>query len=141
MIGAAQPPGGVDVYTSREIKLSNVAFVEILGFDLEQTHRGGVIRVTGQVIDSSALGTLYTFACADIRIVGFLSAGVETLHRAAIAGDAAPIDYRVPRDAPYKRIAVLARLLLDATPLKVFPPGGAPMPQIVAGAVARMARS
>lgn len=154
MTGATPADGGVDVYTSKEIRLQNVAFVELLGFDLDPRHRGGVIRVTAQLLQATGivpgitphpLVEFYNFITVDVRIVGFVGATPVAMHRAELGGDASAIDFRVPRDTPYKRIAVMARLMIDGEPTKRYgtaflPPGNTP-PMATSGAVARMARS
>ena len=107
------PAADVDTFASRSIALSNKGFAEILGFDLKPSHRGGLIRVTGQVVDttgSTGKGQAYDFALIDVRIIGLIGSTPFALHRGTLGGEAGPLDLVLEHPSPYQRIQVLARL-------------------------------
>ena len=120
--GAAAQRADVDSFASRPMEVT-YEFVEVLGFDLAPDHRGGIVRVTGQIIDvphgdnaHPGKGQSYEFASIDVRIIGLIGSSPTALHRASLGGDAGAVDFVLEHPSPYKRISVLARLLLNADP-------------------------
>ncbi len=143
--------GDVDAHSSRAIDLQNYEFVELIGLDLQPNHRGGLIRVTGQIIDvPPALGDpqkspgkgeegAYDVASIDVRIVGLIGSSPTSLHRGSIGGDAGPLDFVLEHPSPYKRVQVLARLVLDGNPEQRLATTTT-KPKASAAALIRMAR-
>jgi hypothetical protein len=96
---------GVETIISRPLDLANSpGWVEILAADVSPRWRGGVISCVAHVVDFP-----FTFTVADVRIVGYVGTAPITLVRASLAGDGAPIEYRLEEIAPYSRLAVLVR--------------------------------
>lgn len=116
-------PAGVDEKSSRPIALSLTGFTELLGLDLKPEHRGGLVRVSGQIIDAppdggdhskpAGKGQSYDFAVIDVRIIGMIGSTQFALHRGTIGSEAGPLDYVLSHPSPYKRLQVLARLQVN----------------------------
>jgi hypothetical protein len=140
--------GGEDVRASREVQLQNAAFVELLGVDLQPHHRGGLVRVTGQVVNVVGLdgsgnpqgvGVDYDTATIDVRIVGMVGAEETALHRGSLGGDSGSLDYVLPFPSPYKRISIRARFIFNGDPTERLGTTTA-IPRVGATAQVRLAR-
>jgi hypothetical protein len=142
-------PAGVDEKSSRPIALTNKGFVEILGIDLQPEHRGGLLRVTGQIVDvppdggdhtkSAGKGQTYDFAVIDVRIVGMIGSTPFALQRGTIGSEAGPLDHVLEHPSPYKRIQVLARLQINGDDSFAFSTTETP-PKASASAQLRLAK-
>ena len=133
----------VDASASKPIALTNKSFTEILGLDLKEEHRGGILRVTGQIIDvppggGEGKGITYDFAVIDVRIVGMLGSTSFSLHRGIIGADAGPLDLALPFPSPWKRLQVLARLQINGDDSFAFSSNNKPV-EASAAAQVRMA--
>jgi hypothetical protein len=136
-------PRGIDERTSREVTLTNLEFVEILGVDMDPSWRGGRLRIGGHIDRISGYLVIFRTIYIDVRVVGFLGSKPESIHRAAFGIQSGSIDLELPATAAYSRISVLARLIVDASPLRTVPllgPGGIGKPTATAHAIARFER-
>jgi hypothetical protein len=104
---------GVDAEISRDIDLSNFSFTELAAVNVAPVWRGGVVEVGGSIVDGGGLGLTYTYSWIDVRIVAYCGSRNVSLHRAAIGQDAGAIQLLIDAPAAYKRIAALARIVID----------------------------
>jgi len=117
--------------------------------DLKPEHRGGLLRVTGQILDvppdggdhtkPAGKGQTYDFAVIDVRIVGMIGSTPFALQRGTIGSDAGPLDHVLEHPSPYKRIQVLARLLINGDETFAFSTGET-APEASASAQLRLAK-
>lgn len=124
---------------SREISLQNVVFIELLSAAWDDHWRGGgLVSVDGTITENPAgLGVSYQHSYIEVRVVGSVGSSQHTLARAGLASDAAAFDIVIPPGVAYKRISVLARLVIDGTP-GPYPPAPANPPKATASAVLRI---
>jgi len=129
----------IDDIPSRRGQLKALSFSEVLGFDWQPQWRGGILSLSGQVVDNPAgLGSSYEFVYVDFRIVAQVGSGRVTLYRGALGRNAAPLDFVIGREEAYKRLSVLGRMMVDNDP--TFAPADVVTPSASLSVRARMER-